>query len=208
MEKINIVLLSFLFILFIHYLLFGSQTSVPEVEENKSLNITEEYSGNLSVNVSNETNCSVGNLDQREKCLLELALLNNQSGLCFNLSNKQYMNRCFKDFSRKTGDVSFCYEITDDDEYMDGCIMELALESGDGKLCHWVISSFNRDTCFRDIAVKNKEGLYCSEIADEDYRIFCENELLQIAVAEGDLSICEDLLSKEYCIEAIQISQT
>ncbi len=207
MKKINTALLSLLLLIFLHYIFFGSQTTIPEAEENISLNITEEYTGNLSGNVSNETDCSIGSSDQRDKCILEHALLSNQPELCMNLSNNGYINRCFRDFSRKTGDVSYCYEITEDDEYMDGCIMELAMESGDGKLCHWVISSFNRDTCFRDVAVKTKEGVYCSEIADKDYKIFCENELVQIAVAEEDLSICEDLASREYCIEAIQISR-
>lgn len=125
-----------------------------------------------------ELRCSkIRNLQVRESCVAELAMLKNDVAVC--------------DLLTQQTTKGFCLE-------------ELAVLNNNHEICRTIENEYWENNCHYNLAVNNSKDVYCSLISSVEQRNDC---FLDIALATGNTLLCEHLAAseKEGCIYSIAL---
>lgn len=75
----------------------------------------------------------------------------------------------------------------------DLCYSNIAGDSGNVSICKKINTVAYKDVCFSNVGVKNQDAALCEQSGSQ--RDFC---LDKVAIARGDLTLCDILSDKEY----------
>lgn len=134
-------------------------------------------------------------------CYTNLAIKNNDSGICIHVPSDIDRDSCYQNYSLTTGNWSACSRIGGP-MTKDACYRETAYTYFLPSACTGMSSSYGRNACYgvvlgsgKDIAQSECEGIAISDWKDQCYYV--------VAVQENNKSLC-DLIStastKEKCL--------
>ena len=143
----------------------------------------------------NETKC----LDNQDRCALCSTGFSSYAGChtrefchplpeCDNVSDSNDKNTCLFNLAIETNDDYFCYKMTNV-SFKNPCYQQIAMTNADAVLCAKVENKpyMERDVCYGNIAIQEKNLSMCNDIESSDYKTLC------IAAIKQDTSMCSTI---------------
>ena len=92
---------------------------------------------------------------------------------------------CYISIAEKSGNIRICQRLSDENKRI--CIIKVAGSSGNLTHCKIFNSTYYRDECYFDIAVKTRDSDVCNSISDINLKHRCISSLLK---ETADVNLC------------------
>lgn len=151
----------------------------------------------------------------KNKCYLEQAITQNDTGICIRASNQYARSECILKSAEALNDATLCDVIREVEHTRHDCYISLAAIQGDlsiciGKMAQYDTSQFDRtdDHCYFAVANATQNATLCQSIRGFAIKDGCTQV---VAVAKKDPTYCERIESEYYrtqCYEFVQRART
>ncbi len=136
-------------------------------------------------------------------CYKEVAMERKDLSVCDAL-DKNYRESCYVGVAFVKGDISICENKITNEASKDACFSSVAATKKDFSICEKISATYRIERCYKYVAKEKGNLLECKTFSARREQ-YC---MLGVAVANFDISICEELISdgdKEECYVDIAI---
>jgi hypothetical protein len=146
----------------------------------------------------------------KDMCIQAVAVAKKDVSACSKCSSSFERDKCIVGVAVAKKDAVLCGTVKDKIYWEEGCYKDVGIAAQDVTVCMKIEADYSGEElireCLENISLTKLSTAICSKVTDEEFRDY--NCLRPIAVAKGDVSICDPMTDpgrEGACISAVAI---
>ena len=143
--------------------------------------------------------CAARDGFDKEACIADLALENQDIKLCDQIEDPKTIDFCKTKVAEAVGDLTICEDQINDNYWIQICNKNVAIKTNNPEPCYGLESNLDHDECFEEIANYTAQPKLCVEMKDDIKSADCVSDL---ALEAEDVTICNLInvkIEREIC---------